>query len=76
MAFRAKAVACARIRRLEKSERSELTNCQLTYWVLSPVQLQLNLQLGYLPPNIPGMLGIPIRPPPAIFFIIFCISRN
>ena len=22
--------------------RSELTNCQLTYWVLSPVQLQLN----------------------------------
>jgi hypothetical protein len=28
-------------------------------------------------PNIPGgMAGIPILPPPAIFFIIFCISRN
>ena len=24
--------------------------------------------------NIPG--GIPIRPPPAAFFIIFCMSRN
>jgi len=30
---------------------------------------------GYRP-NIPGMDGIPILPPPAIFFIIFCISRN
>ena len=27
-------------------------------------------------PNIPGIDGMPIRPPPAIFFIIFCISRN
>jgi hypothetical protein len=27
-------------------------------------------------PNIPGIDGIPIRPPAAIFFIIFCISRN
>jgi len=31
---------------------------------------------AYLLPNIPGMEGIPILPPPAIFFIIFCISRN
>ena len=32
--------------------------------------------IPYLPPNIPGIEGMPIRPPPAIFFIIFCISRN
>jgi hypothetical protein len=29
---------------------------------------------SYREPNIPGIAGI--RPPPAIFFIIFCISRN
>jgi hypothetical protein len=29
--------------------------------------------LAHLIPNIPG---IAMRPPPAIFFIIFCISRN
>src|SRR5438132_6209648 len=31
---------------------------------------------AYRIPNIPGMDGMPMRPPPAIFFIIFCISRN
>ena len=31
---------------------------------------------AYRSPNIPGMDGMPMRPPPAIFFIIFCISRN
>ena len=36
------------------------------------------LQCGvdYRIPNMPGIDGIPIRPPWDIFFIIFCISRN
>ena len=47
---------------------------------LGPQAINFGISIGggeaYLLPNIPGMEGIPILPPPAIFFIIFCISRN
>jgi hypothetical protein len=43
--------------------------------ILRAVSARLKRE-GYLIPNMPGMDGIPGRPPPDIFFIIFCISRN
>jgi hypothetical protein len=40
---------------------------------VEPVFSSSRLPVFYRP-NIPG--GIPMRPPPAAFFIIFCMSRN
>lgn len=44
--------------------------------ISDPVQFSSVPFRYYRDPNIPGIDGSPILPPPAIFFIIFCISRN